>query len=79
MIKKKPVDNLVIGLIGDMIGGYIHPELEQTNSMSPMRGVNFVKSLIISGLKYYKRPHLVYHNHLQLSTLSEGSFRPTVS
>jgi predicted phosphodiesterase len=52
MIKKKPVDNLVIGLLGDMIGGYIHPELEQTNSMSPMRGVNFVKSLIISGLKY---------------------------
>lgn len=52
MIKKKPVDNLVIGLIGDMIGGYIHPELEQTNSMSPMRGVSFVKNLIISGLKY---------------------------
>lgn len=52
MIRKKPVDNLVIGLIGDMIGGYIHPELEQTNSMSPMRGVNFVKNLIISGLKY---------------------------
>lgn len=52
MIKKKPVDNLVIGLIGDMIGGYIHPELEQTNSMPPMRGVSFVKNLIISGLKY---------------------------
>lgn len=52
MIKKKPVDNLVIGLLGDMIGGYTHPELEQTNSMPPMRGVNFVKSLIISGLKY---------------------------
>lgn len=52
MIKKRPVDSLVIGLIGDMIGGYIHPELEQTNGMSPMRGVNFVKNLIISGLKY---------------------------
>lgn len=52
MIKKKPVDNLVIGLIGDMIGGYIHPELEQTNSMPPMRGANFVKNLIVSGLKY---------------------------
>ena len=24
MIKKKPVDNLVVGLLGDMIGGYIH-------------------------------------------------------
>ena len=51
MIKKKPVDNLVVGLIGDMIGGYIHDELAQTNSMSPMQGVSFVKSLIISGLK----------------------------
>ena len=51
MIKKKPVDNLVVGLLGDMIGGYIHDELAQTNSMSPMQGINLVKSLIISGLK----------------------------
>lgn len=52
MICKKSVDNLVLGLIGDLIGGYIHPELEQTNSMSPMQGISFVKNLIISGLKY---------------------------
>lgn len=50
MVKKKPVDNLVVGLIGDMIGGYIHDELAQTNSMTPMQGVQFVKTLIISGL-----------------------------
>ena len=52
MIRKKPVDNLVLALIGDMIGGFIHPELEQTNSMSPMAGISFVKGLIISGIKY---------------------------
>ena len=52
MIRKKPVDNSVMGLIGDMIGGYTHPEPGQTNSASPMRGANLVKSLIISGLKY---------------------------
>lgn len=52
MIHKKSVDNLVLGFIGDLIGGYIHPELEQTNSMSPMKGISFVKNLIISGLKY---------------------------
>lgn len=52
MIRKKPVDNLVVAFIGDLIGGFIHPELEQTNSMSPMAGISFVKSLIISGLKY---------------------------
>lgn len=51
MIKKKPVDNLVVGLLGDMIGGYIHDELAQTNGLSPMQGVAFVKKLIISGLK----------------------------
>lgn len=51
MVKKKPVDNLVVGLIGDMIGGYIHDELAQTNSMSPMQGIQFVKTLVISGLK----------------------------
>lgn len=52
MIRKKPVDNLVLGMIGDLIGGYIHPELEQTNSMSPMAGISFVKGLIISGIKF---------------------------
>ena len=51
MIKKKPVDTLVAALLGDLIGGYIHDELAQTNSMSPMQGIAFVKKLIISGLK----------------------------
>lgn len=51
MIKKKPVDTLVAALLGDFIGGYIHDELAQTNSMSPMQGIQFVKKLIISGLK----------------------------
>lgn len=51
MIKKKPVDNLVVGLLGDFIGGYIHDELAQTNGLSPMQGIQFVKGLIISGLK----------------------------
>lgn len=51
MMKKKPVDNLVVGLLGDFIGGYIHDELAQTNGLSPMQGIQFVKGLIISGLK----------------------------
>lgn len=52
MIRKKPVDNLVIGLLGDFIGGFIHEELMQTNGLTPMEGIAFVKKLIISGLKY---------------------------
>lgn len=42
----------VIGVLGDIIGGYIHPELEQTNSMSPLEGIRFAKECLISGLKY---------------------------
>nr|DAH65364.1 MAG TPA: DNA polymerase II small subunit [Caudoviricetes sp.] len=52
MIRKKPVDNLVIGLLGDFIGGFIHEELMQTNGLTPMEGIAFVKKMLISGLKY---------------------------
>ncbi len=46
------IDNLVIHLGGDAIGGYIHPELQQTNSMSPLQGIFYAKDLIVSGLNY---------------------------
>jgi predicted phosphodiesterase len=46
------IDELVIGLIGDMASGYIHDELMQTNSMSPLEGIRFAKSHILSGFKY---------------------------
>lgn len=46
------IDNLVLHLGGDFIGGYIHPELEQTNSMSPLEGIWFAIDLITSGIKY---------------------------
>lgn len=52
MIRKKPVDNLVIGLLGDFIGGFIHDELMQTNGLAPMEGIAFAKKLLVSGLKY---------------------------
>lgn len=51
MIKKKPVDTLVVALLGDFIGGYIHDELAQTNSVSPMQGIALMKKWLISGLK----------------------------
>lgn len=46
------VPNLVIHLGGDSIGGYIHPELQQTNSMSPLEGIFFAKKLIVNGLNF---------------------------
>lgn len=51
MIKKKPVDNLVVGLIGDLTGGCVHDEPAQANGMTPMQGIRFVKALVMSGLK----------------------------
>lgn len=46
------INNLVLHLGGDAIGGYIHPELQQTNSMSPLQGIFFAKDLIITGIEY---------------------------
>lgn len=42
----------ILGILGDIIGGYIHEELKQTNTMSPLEAISLAKSSIISGLKY---------------------------
>lgn len=52
MISKKPINELIISALGDFVGGFIHPELEQTNSMTPMTGIAFVKEYLLTGLKY---------------------------
>lgn len=46
------IQNVVLHLGGDAIGGYIHPELQQTNSMSPLQGIFYAKDLIVSGIEY---------------------------
>jgi len=46
------LSSAVIQLGGDFIGGYIHPELEQTNTMSPLEGVRFASELLINGIKF---------------------------
>lgn len=48
------INDVVLGLIGDLISGYIHEELQQTNSMSPLEAVHFIKSIIMSGLSYFQ-------------------------
>lgn len=52
IIQRNPIDSLIIGILGDVIGGYIHPELEQTNSMSPMQESQFAQEIMLSGIKY---------------------------
>lgn len=37
---------------GDTIGGWIHDELQQTNSISPNEAIYLAKSLYVSGLRY---------------------------
>lgn len=46
------IRNVVIALLGDCISGYIHPELEQNNQLSPIEAIMMVTDWYISGLKY---------------------------
>ena len=50
--KNYTIKRHIIGMLGDNIGGFIHEELRQTNSMTPMEGISFAKSVILSGFKY---------------------------
>jgi hypothetical protein len=46
------IKRLVIHAGVDSIGGYIHPELQQTNTMSPLEGIFYAKELHIAGIDY---------------------------
>ena len=47
------IDTLVLWLGGDFITGYIHPELEESNYMSPIEAVMFAKRLLSGAIQYY--------------------------
>lgn len=46
------IRDALLWLGGDMITGYIHEELEETNSMSPTEAVLFCQELVQSGIDY---------------------------
>jgi hypothetical protein len=46
------VDNLVLGLLGDFITGYIHEELEESNQLTPVQATIFVQDLLVKGIKF---------------------------
>jgi len=46
------VDNLVLGLLGDFITGYIHEELEEVNELTPVQATLFVQNLLVKGIKF---------------------------
>lgn len=58
------IENLVLHLGGDFIGGYIHEELQQTNSMSPIEGILFAKDLLCTGIDY-----LIEHGNFKSITV----------
>jgi hypothetical protein len=45
------IDNLVLHLVGDFISGWIHDELIETNSMTPVRATLLVEQLLTRGIK----------------------------
>ncbi len=46
------VDDLIFAALGDCISGFIHDELAQTNSCSPLEATFVAQNLIYSGLDY---------------------------
>lgn len=46
------IKNLVLHLGGDFIGGWIHEELKQTNSMSPIEAAIFAAELLIDAISH---------------------------
>lgn len=48
------IDNLVVNLLGDMMTGYIHEELQEMNGLSPTETVLWLRKRIVGGLKLLK-------------------------
>lgn len=51
-INKDHVDELIFASLGDIMSGYIHPELEQTNGLTPSEATIKAQSLIYCGLDF---------------------------
>ncbi|MFW6247057.1 MAG: hypothetical protein ACOC22_02680 [bacterium] len=50
--KNYTIDTLVLGLLGDMISGYIHEDLRESNFLSPTEAVMFIKEQLVKGIKF---------------------------
>lgn len=82
------IDNLVLWLGGDLISGYIHEELEESNFLSPPEAILYAMDLLVAGidllLKEGKLERIVVpcnrgnhgriHKKKRVSTASANSF-----
>lgn|SRR5574344_139406 len=50
----RPVSTLIIGVLGDLINGWLREEAMQTNYQAPLIALGEVKTMLISGLQYVK-------------------------
>lgn len=50
--KYADIRNLVLWLGGDFLSGYIHAELVESNFMSPLEEVRYVKAMLVEGIDF---------------------------
>lgn len=55
MSHKTNIDTLVLALLGDMMSGYIHEELMESNHLSPVEAVIFLGKLLRDGIDFLKK------------------------
>lgn len=53
--KSTDIETLVLPLLGDFITGYIHEELQETNSMTPAEATVWVMPRIVAGFDFLKK------------------------
>lgn len=46
------IDTLVLALLGDFVGGYIHRELEESNYLTPVEEIEFATELVTGVIDY---------------------------
>lgn len=60
-LNEDEVENLIFASLGDTISSYIHEELVENNSLSPLEATFKAQSLIFSGLEYIVENSTVEH------------------
>lgn len=48
------IKTLIFHLGGDTISNYLHPELEESNNLSPVEAIRFAKELFVGGLRLWR-------------------------
>ncbi len=53
--KSSNIKDLVVALLGDFITGYIHEELEEVNTLSPIEACHWVQDRILGGIDFLRK------------------------